>query len=50
MIGTVVRVQVPLLITFNEDHVEFVVTALADALEHSYQIIDFFEEKEDYDF
>lgn len=44
MIGTVVRVQVPMMMTFDEDEAAFVIEVLANALERSYQIVDMFPE------
>lgn len=41
-LGQVVVAQVPMLITFDEDHVEFIGEHLGDALERAYQVIDMF--------
>jgi hypothetical protein len=45
-IGTVVRNQVPMLITDNEEHVEFVCEHLAAAMEQAYTIYAFFHDEE----
>jgi len=45
--GTVVRVQTPMLMTFNEKDAAFVIESLAHSLEVSYQMIDFFLEKDE---
>lgn len=47
VIGQVIRVQTPMYMTFNEDEVEFLVASLADSLNRSYEIIDFFLPRED---
>lgn len=41
-LGHVVVAQVPMLMTFDENHVEFVAEHLGDALERAYQVIDLF--------
>jgi hypothetical protein len=41
-VGHVIVPQVPMIITFDEDHVEFVAEHLGQALERAYQVIDLF--------
>ena len=45
--GYVAVAQVPMLMTFDEDHVNFIANHLGDALEQSYNIIDMFGEYDD---
>ena len=45
--GYVAVAQVPMLMTFDEDHVNFIAKHLGDALEQSYNIIDMFGEYDD---
>ena len=45
IIGTVVRNQTPMIMTFDEDHVEFVCGHLA-AMEQAYSIYAFFHDEE----
>ena len=47
--GTVVRTQVPLVMTFDEEAAAFVCDSLAESLEISYKIIDFFQFDPDLD-
>ena len=41
-LGYIAVAQVPMIMTFDEDHVEFVAEHLGSALERAYQIIDMF--------
>lgn len=41
-LGHVAVAQVPMIVTFDEDHVEFVAEHLGNALERAYQVIDMF--------
>jgi hypothetical protein len=41
-LGHVVVAQIPMIITFDEDHVEFVADYLESAMNRSYEIIDMF--------
>lgn len=47
--AVVVKNQVPMVMTFDEDEAEFVITSLAHAIDRSYQIIDFFTFKDEDD-
>lgn len=47
MTGVVVRNQVPMWIGFDESDVNFICDVLSDSLERSYQIIDFFTERDE---
>ena len=47
--GIVVRNQVPMYIGFDTADVNFICEVLADSLERSYQIIDFFTEREEWE-
>jgi len=49
MIGHVVKTQVPMIMTFDEDHVEFVCEHLAEAMERAYQVYAFFGDPGEYD-
>lgn len=49
MIGTILRNQVPMLISFDEENIEFVCEILGESLIHAYNIIAMFEYKEDED-
>jgi len=42
-LGYVSKHQVPLIMTFDEDDVEFICSSLANSLEEAYRIMDFFE-------
>lgn len=47
MIGEIARNQVPMIVTFDEAHVEFICDILGDSLIRAYNIIDMFDYKED---
>ena len=40
--GTVMWTQVPKIITFDENHVEYICEHLGDAIQRSYEIFDLF--------
>jgi hypothetical protein len=40
--GTVMGSQVPMIITFDENHVEYIAKHLGEAIERAYEIFDFF--------
>lgn len=42
-VGYVVKTQVPLIMTFSEDEVDFICETLAFSLEKAYAVIDFFQ-------
>lgn len=48
-LGYVVKNQVPMVMTFDEDEAEFIITSLAHAIDRSYQIMDFFTFKDEDD-
>lgn len=48
-IAYVVKTQVPMLMTFDEDEAEFIITNLAHAIDKSHKIIDFFTFKDEDD-
>lgn len=41
----VVRNQVPMIMTFNEEEVEFICHHLAEAMDRAYKVYDFFSER-----
>ena len=45
MFGVVVVNQVPMLFTFDEEEVAYVVESLAYSIEKSYKILDFFTDR-----
>lgn len=47
IVGIVVRNQVPMYIGFDEADVNFICEILADSLDRSYKIIDFFTERDE---
>ena len=49
MIGHVVKNQIPIFLSFDEEHVEYVCEHLAEAMERAYLVYEFFREREDYD-
>ena len=49
IIGTVVKTQTPLLMTFDEEEVNFICETLAYSLERAYGVIDFFQFDPDLD-
>jgi hypothetical protein len=49
IIGTVARNQVPMIMTFDEDHIEYIKEHLGASLEQAYQIYALFGDMGDVD-
>lgn len=42
----VVRNQTPMIMTFDEEHVEFICEHLAEAMDRAYKVYEFFSDEE----
>jgi hypothetical protein len=45
--GEILRPQVPMIMTYDEDHVKYIASHLGEAIERAYQIFDLFDDKDD---